>query len=59
MEQVFELVNKMLSHDRETSRRTLRIRDYKVIPLDPTGPGVLEFVNNTATVKEVIELTQM
>lgn len=46
MEQVFELVNVVLCHDRETRRRNLSIRGYKVIPLAPQA-GVLEFVGNT------------
>ncbi|KAF9266973.1 hypothetical protein L218DRAFT_1074808 [Marasmius fiardii PR-910] len=46
MEQVFQLVNAVLQRDPETRRRHLRVRDYKVIPLD-TQAGVLEFVNDT------------
>ena len=46
MEQVFDLVNHILRRDRETRRRNLTIRDYKVIPLGPQA-GVLEFVGNT------------
>ncbi|KAL0580496.1 Serine/threonine-protein kinase tel1, partial [Marasmius crinis-equi] len=50
MEQVFQLVNTVLQRDPETRRRQLRVRDYKVIPLD-TRAGVLEFVDNTITLK--------
>ncbi|KAF5383511.1 hypothetical protein D9615_003617 [Tricholomella constricta] len=46
MEQVFELVNGILHRDRDTRRRLLNVRDYKVIPLAPQA-GVLEFVGNT------------
>ncbi|KAI0306020.1 hypothetical protein B0F90DRAFT_1695380 [Multifurca ochricompacta] len=46
MEQVFDLVNVVLCRDRETRRRNLSIRGYKVIPLAPQA-GVLEFVGNT------------
>ncbi|KAI0358095.1 hypothetical protein OH77DRAFT_1421375 [Trametes cingulata] len=46
MEQVFDLVNVVLRHDRETKRRNLSVRDYKVIPLAAQA-GVLEFVENT------------
>ncbi|KAI0704256.1 hypothetical protein BC835DRAFT_810570 [Cytidiella melzeri] len=46
MEQVFDLVNVVLRNDRETTRRNLRIRGYKVIPLAAQA-GVLEFVGNT------------
>jgi serine-protein kinase ATM len=58
MEQVFQLVNTMLDHDRETKRRKLRVRDYKVIPLDPAGSGVIEFVENTTTFKDCISEIQ-
>ncbi|THG99793.1 hypothetical protein EW026_g2610 [Hermanssonia centrifuga] len=46
MEQVFELVNTVLRRDRDTLKRELRIRCYKVIPL-ASQAGVLEFVTNT------------
>ena len=46
MEQVFDLVNAVLRSDRETERRNLSIRGYRVIPLAPQA-GVLEFVGNT------------
>lgn len=46
MEQVFELVNRLLYADRETRRRSLRVRGYKVVPLG-TQAGVLEFVPDT------------
>jgi ataxia telangiectasia mutated family protein len=46
MEQVFELVNHFLQHDRETKKRNLSIRPYKVIPL-ASQAGLLEFVQNT------------
>jgi ataxia telangiectasia mutated family protein len=46
MEQVFDLVNTVLRCNRETERRNLSIRGYKVIPLAQQA-GVLEFVGNT------------
>ncbi|CDO73330.1 hypothetical protein BN946_scf185008.g93 [Trametes cinnabarina] len=46
MEQVFDLVNVVLRRDRETARRKLSVRGYKVIPLAAQA-GVLEFVENT------------
>jgi serine-protein kinase ATM len=46
MEQVFQLVNILLSRDRETKERRLSIRPYKVLPLAAKA-GVLEFVENT------------
>jgi len=33
MEQVFGLVNVVLQRDRQTRKRTLSVRDYKVVPL--------------------------
>ena len=51
MEQVFELVNKVLAADRETFRRSLQVRSYKVVPLG-TQAGVLEFVMNTSPLRE-------
>ncbi|EKM50032.1 uncharacterized protein PHACADRAFT_153321 [Phanerochaete carnosa HHB-10118-sp] len=55
MEQVFDLVNVVLRHDRQTLRRKLRIRGYKVIPL-ASQAGVLEFVQNTQPLKTWLEL---
>ena len=46
MEQVFEVCNKVLDRDRETRRRQLSIRSYKVIPLAAQA-GILEFVGDT------------
>jgi ataxia telangiectasia mutated family protein len=46
MEQVFAQVNELLGSNRETRRRKLGIRTYKVLPLTTTT-GVLEFVPNT------------
>lgn len=51
MEQVFDLVNGVLERDRETRRRKLNVRDYKVIPL-ASQAGLLEFVENTAPLKD-------
>ncbi|KAA1469011.1 hypothetical protein DENSPDRAFT_795376 [Dentipellis sp. KUC8613] len=47
MEQVFDLVDIVLRRDRETRKRNLSIRGYKVIPLSVQA-GVLEFVDNTS-----------
>ncbi|KAG6845486.1 hypothetical protein H0H87_008383, partial [Tephrocybe sp. NHM501043] len=51
MEQVFDLVNGILRRDRETRRRALNVRDYKVIPLAMQA-GILEFVGNTQPLKD-------
>ncbi|TDL15654.1 hypothetical protein BD410DRAFT_902474 [Rickenella mellea] len=50
MEQVFELCNQVLQRDRETRKRELRIRSYKVIPLASTA-GFLEFVSDTCSMQ--------
>ncbi|GAA5948981.1 hypothetical protein JCM3765_003976 [Sporobolomyces pararoseus] len=46
MEQIFALVNDFLAQDVETRRRRLKIRTYKVIPLQNSN-GLIEFVANT------------
>ena len=51
MEQVFDLVNIVLRSDEKTSKRNLRVRSYKVIPLAATA-GVLEFVGNTFSLQQ-------
>jgi ataxia telangiectasia mutated family protein len=51
MEQVFGLVNVVLQRDRETRKRTLSVRDYKVVPL-ASQAGVLEFVGSTMPLRE-------
>ncbi len=50
MEQVFELVNYLLSKDPQTRKRQLCVRTYKVLPLAPQA-GVLEFVPHTKPMK--------
>jgi ataxia telangiectasia mutated family protein len=54
MEQVFSLCNVVLRNDKETRRRNLKVRDYKVLPL-ATQAGVLEFVGNTNTLQNWLE----
>ncbi|XP_057808840.1 LOW QUALITY PROTEIN: serine/threonine-protein kinase ATM [Salvia miltiorrhiza] len=46
MEQFFGLVNTFLQNNRDTWRRRLRIRTYKVVPFTPSA-GVLEWVDGT------------
>ncbi|KAF7308746.1 Serine/threonine-protein kinase Tel1 [Mycena kentingensis (nom. inval.)] len=46
MEQVFSLCNFVLGSDRETSRRSLNVRGYNIVPLGAQS-GILEFVTNT------------
>ncbi|GAA5821356.1 hypothetical protein JCM3770_006348 [Rhodotorula araucariae] len=47
MEQAFELVNSLLARDDGGRRRKLKIRTYKVVPLQNSN-GLIEFVANTA-----------
>jgi ataxia telangiectasia mutated family protein len=51
MEQVFDVVNTVLHQDRQTKRRELGVRGYKVIPLDSQS-GVIEFVKDTSPLKD-------
>jgi ataxia telangiectasia mutated family protein len=51
MEQVFQLMNVLLGKDRETGKRNLHIRTYKVVPLAAQA-GVLEYVVNTERLNE-------
>ena len=53
MEQVFEVVSSLLKNSRATRQRNLRIRTYKVIPLNATS-GAIEFVQNTMALLEYI-----
>ena len=53
MEQVFEQVSNLLRDHRETRRRQLGIRTYKVIPLTP-NVGIIEFVQNTIPLHEYL-----
>lgn len=54
MEQVFEQVSVLLRRDKSTRQRRLRIRTYKVVPLDATS-GVIEFVEPTMSFNEILE----
>ena len=54
MEQVFDLVNYLLDRDRQTRKRRLCIRTYKVLPLAPQA-GLLEFVPHTIPLKEYLD----
>lgn len=51
MEQVFELCNQVLHRDRNSRKRNLSIRSYKVVPLAAQA-GLLEFVVNTVPMSD-------
>lgn len=53
MEQVFSLINMLLARDRQTSLRKLRLRTYKVIPLQ-NKTGIIEFVGSTKAFGDVL-----
>ncbi|KAH3745609.1 serine/threonine-protein kinase ATM [Pelomyxa schiedti] len=53
MEQLFQMVNVLLTESHETRKRNLKIRTYKVVPLTPTS-GFLEWVNNTIPIGEYL-----
>ena len=46
MQQVFSLVNSLLSRDAATAKKRLRVRQYRVVPLSQRS-GVLEWCQNT------------
>ena len=54
MEQVFGEVSNMLRKHKETRRRNLHIRTYKVLPLSSTS-GIIEFVSNSIPLQEYLE----
>ncbi|KAK0535926.1 Serine/threonine-protein kinase tel1 [Tilletia horrida] len=53
IQQVFRLVNDLLTKDRKTRDRRLHVRGYIVLPLGPQC-GLLEFVPNTKPLGEVL-----
>ncbi|KAK2663729.1 hypothetical protein Ddye_002303 [Dipteronia dyeriana] len=53
MEQVFGLVNTFLWNHRDTWKRRLGIRTYKVVPFTPSA-GVLEWVDGTLPLGEYL-----
>ncbi|CAM8916047.1 unnamed protein product [Rhodiola kirilowii] len=53
MEQFFDLVNTFLQNNRDTQKRRLGIRTYKVVPFTPSA-GVLEWVDGTLPLGEYL-----
>ncbi|XP_014473077.1 PREDICTED: serine-protein kinase ATM [Dinoponera quadriceps] len=53
MQQVFTVINTLLRTCKETKRRNLRIRTYKVVPLTQRS-GVLEWCDNTVPIAMVL-----
>lgn len=53
MQQVFTVMNTLLRTCKETKRRNLRIRTYKVVPLTQRS-GVLEWCDNTVPITTIL-----
>uniref|UniRef100_A0A3B5QWJ4 DNA-dependent protein kinase catalytic subunit n=1 Tax=Xiphophorus maculatus TaxID=8083 RepID=A0A3B5QWJ4_XIPMA len=56
IEQLFAVMNIVLSHDTSCTRRGLQLRTYQVIPIT-TRIGLIEWMENTCTLKEFLENT--
>lgn len=54
MQQVFSKVNTIFENEKETRKRFLRIRTYKIVPLGPQA-GVLEFVANSIPLADILK----
>uniref|UniRef100_A0A3Q2CEF8 DNA-dependent protein kinase catalytic subunit n=1 Tax=Cyprinodon variegatus TaxID=28743 RepID=A0A3Q2CEF8_CYPVA len=55
IEQLFAVMNILLSHDTSCTRRGLQLRTYQVIPINTIG--LIEWMENTCTLKEFIDNT--
>ncbi|XP_040921929.1 DNA-dependent protein kinase catalytic subunit [Toxotes jaculatrix] len=53
IEQLFAVMNILLSHDAACTRRGLQLRTYQVIPIN-TRIGLIEWMENTCTLKEFL-----
>jgi ataxia telangiectasia mutated family protein len=58
MQQIFQEMDGVLQRNRETRRRKLRIRTYRVVPL-MNKTGVIEWVLNTIPLLEYLERTHI
>nr|XP_061809878.1 DNA-dependent protein kinase catalytic subunit-like [Nerophis lumbriciformis] len=56
IEQLFTVMNILLSHDASCARRGLQLRTYQVIPIN-TRIGLIEWMENTCTLKEFLYTT--
>ncbi|XP_069369172.1 DNA-dependent protein kinase catalytic subunit isoform X2 [Paralichthys olivaceus] len=56
IEQLFGVMNILLSYDAACTRRGLRLRTYQVIPIS-TRIGLIEWMENTCTLKEFLQST--
>lgn len=53
MEQVFQLVNQLLAQNTQTGKRHLKLRTYRVIPLQPLA-GLLEWVPDSIPIGDYL-----
>nr|XP_054607336.1 DNA-dependent protein kinase catalytic subunit isoform X2 [Nothobranchius furzeri] len=53
IEQLFAVMNILLSHDTSCTNRGLQLRTYQVVPLN-TRIGLIEWMENTCTLKEFL-----
>ncbi|XP_065219100.1 serine-protein kinase ATM [Planococcus citri] len=53
MQQVFKIMNQLLSENKHTSKRKLLIRTYKVVPLSQRS-GILEWCSNTMSIGDYL-----
>ncbi|KAM3860678.1 DNA-dependent protein kinase catalytic subunit [Diretmus argenteus] len=53
IEQLFSVMNILLSHDTACTRRGLQLRTYQVIPIT-TRIGLIEWMENTCTLKDLL-----
>ncbi|XP_037613149.1 DNA-dependent protein kinase catalytic subunit isoform X1 [Sebastes umbrosus] len=56
IEQLFVVMNILLSHDAACTRRGMQLRTYQVIPIT-TRIGLIEWMENTCTLKEFLSNT--
>ncbi|KAJ0023075.1 hypothetical protein NQD34_015209 [Periophthalmus magnuspinnatus] len=56
IEQLFGVMNIVLSHDSACTRRGLQLRTYQVIPIN-TRIGLIEWMENTCTLKDFLTNT--
>uniref|UniRef100_UPI0037E8F3E7 DNA-dependent protein kinase catalytic subunit n=1 Tax=Semicossyphus pulcher TaxID=241346 RepID=UPI0037E8F3E7 len=56
IEQLFSVMNILLSHDAACTHRGLQLRTYQVIPIN-TRIGLIEWMENTCTLKEFLYST--
>lgn len=54
MEQVFEKVNTFFQKDKDSLKRNLRVRTYKIVPIGPQS-GIIEFVPNSMALNDIIK----